>query len=302
MRTDKGSPQLNRCYDSSESFPSALRTVAAMTHPAPTRIHPTAVISSEAKIAEDVVIGPFVVIEGPVEIDSGCVIRPYAHLIGPLRMGKDNQVFSSAILGDQPQDMSYKGEETRLEIGNGNTFREHVTIHRGSGKSEHGATRIGNENYLMASAHVGHDSIVGNHCIFANGALVGGHCTVHDGVFLSGHAAVHQFVSLGRLCLLQGLSGTSKDVPPFIMHRNVNEVCGVNVIGMRRSGCSREEIEAVRKAFHLLYRNGNTLSCALNEIETEAGELSVIQEMLSFIRESKRGVARHLSTSRQEAA
>src|SRR5262249_29912929 len=186
------------------------------------RIHPTAAISPEAELAEDVVVGPFVVIEGRVRIGSGCVLRPYAHLVGPMTIGLNNQVFSGAVLGERPQHMKYTGEATWVEIGDGNTFREHVTVHRGTTAAW--ATRIGNGNFFMAGSHVAHDCVIGNHCILVNGALLGGHCVLEDSVCLSGNTAVHQHVRVGRLALLRGLSATTKDVPPFVIQEAVNSV------------------------------------------------------------------------------
>ena len=137
------------------------------------RIHPTAILSPTSKIAEDVTIGPHVVVEGNVRIGPGCMLRPFVHLIGPLVMGEGNQVFSGAVLGERPQHLKYSDEETRVEIGDYNIFREHVTVHRGT--TDRYVTQIGSHNFLMAGAHVAHDCIVGNHCTLANGALVGGH-------------------------------------------------------------------------------------------------------------------------------
>jgi UDP-N-acetylglucosamine acyltransferase len=267
---------------------------------APTaRIHPTAVIAPEAELADGVEIGPFVVIEGAVRIGSGCRIRPHAHLIGPLTMGCDNLVFSGVVLGEQPQHLRYAGERTGLEIGDGNIFREHVTVHRGTTHSW--TTRIGNHNFFMAHSHVAHDCVIGNQCLLANGALLGGHCVLEDGVFLSGNSAVHQFVRLGRLSLLSGTSATTKDIPPFIIQQHINCVVGVNVVGMRRAGHSAAQIDGVRKAFHILYRQGLPLPDALARIERELGQVDTVAEMVSFIRRSTRGIniATHV---RMEAA
>ncbi len=180
------------------------------------RIHPTAVVAPEAELAAGVDIGPFVVIEGRVRIGPDCVIRPYAHLCGPLTMGCANVVFSGCVLGERPQHLRYNDEPTAVEIGDHNTFREHVTVHRGT--THTWATRIGNHNFFMAHCHVAHDCRIGHHCILANGALVGGHCTLEDNVYLSGNCAVHQFVRIGRLALLSGCSATTKDIPPHQGH------------------------------------------------------------------------------------
>ncbi len=252
------------------------------------RIHATAVMSPEADVAADVEVGPFVVIEGSVRIGPGCVIRPYAHLIGPLTLGRGNQVFSGAVLGERPQHLKYDGEPTSLEVGDDNVFREHVTIHRGTTHSW--KTVIGSRNFFMAGSHVAHDCRIGNGCILANGALLGGHCVIDDGAYLSGNSAVHQFVHIGRLALLSGASGTSKDIPPFIIQQNINIVVGVNVVGMRRAGMSSADIDAVRKAYHILFREGQVLPNALVRLEAELGKSAAVRELIDFIRHSTRGI------------
>ncbi len=252
------------------------------------RIHPTAVIDPLAEIGEQVEIGPHVVVEGQVRMGDGCVVRPGAHLIGPLTMGRHNRVFSHAVLGEQPQHLKYDGEPTRVEIGDGNIFREHVTVHRGTTAS--GKTTIGSHNFLMAGAHVAHDCVVGDGCILANGALLGGHCIVEDNVFMSGNSALHQYVRAGRLSLLSGCSGSTMDMPPFIIQQRINVVVGVNVVGMRRAGISTEHIDAVRRAFHILYHERMVLPAALERIDRELGEVAEVAEMTAFIRASRRGI------------
>lgn len=264
------------------------------------RIHPTAVISPQAELAESVQVGPFAVIEGAVRLGPGCVLRPYVHLIGPLTMGRDNLVFSGCVLGEQPQHLRYSGEPTGTEIGDANVFREHVTVHRGT--TQAWTTRIGNNNFFMAHAHVAHDCVVGNQCILANGALMGGHSILEDGVYLSGNSAVHQFARIGRLSLLSGLSASSKDVPPFTIIQHINCVMGVNVVGMRRAGITHDEIDAVRRSYHVLYRQGLTLPNGLQRIEQELGHVPVVQEMVSFIRRSTRGINMPTLNNRGEAA
>jgi UDP-N-acetylglucosamine acyltransferase len=256
------------------------------------RIHPTAVLSAEADLGEDVQVGPYVVIEGEVRVGAGCVLRPGAHLIGPLTMGCHNTVFGGAVLGERPQHIRYAGEPTRLIIGDHNIIREHVTIHRGTTHSWE--TRIGNYNFLMAHCHIAHDCRVGNQCIIANGALLAGHCTLEDNVYLSGNCALHQFVRVGRLALLSGVSATTKDIPPFIIQNRLNRVVGVNVVGMRRAGICPASIEAVRRVFHLLYRCHLLLPVALEQIEHELGHVAEVAEMLAFIRASSRGIILHI--------
>ncbi len=253
------------------------------------RIHASAVISPEAELADDVEVGPFVVIEGRVRVGPGCILRPYAHLVGPLTMGCGNTVYSGAVLGERPQHLKYNNEPTGVQIGDQNVFREHVTIHRGTTQSW--KTVIGSRNFFMAGAHVAHDCCIGDGCILANGALLGGHCNVGDGAYLSGNCVVHQYVHIGRLALLSGVSGASKDIPPFLLQQSINTVHGVNVVGMRRAGLSVAQIDAVRRAYHIIFREGETTPHALARLERELGSVDVIREMIAFIRESKRGIS-----------
>jgi UDP-N-acetylglucosamine acyltransferase len=252
------------------------------------RVHPTALISPDAEVGDNVEVGAYAVIEGRVRIGPGCVIRPQVHLIGPLTMGRDNVVFGGAVLGERPQHLKYNGEPTGVEIGDGNTFREHVTVHRGTTHSW--VTRIGSQNFFMANSHVAHDCTVGSHCILANGAVLGGHVTLADNVYISGNSALHQFVRVGRLALLSGVSASTMDIPPFIIQQRIDVIVGVNVIGMRRAGLTHEQIDAVRRAFHVIFRQGMVIPNALALVEHELGAVDVVQELVAFIRESKRGV------------
>jgi len=252
------------------------------------RIHPTAVVSKEAVLGEGVVVGPHVVIEGPVHVGPDCVLRPHVTLCGPLTMGRNNNVYSGAVLGEGPQHVKYNQEPTSVEIGDHNIFREHVTVHRGTTQSW--TTKIGSHNFFMVNAHVAHDCRIGNRCIFANGALVGGHCELADNVYLSGNSAVHQFVRIGRLALLSGCSATTKDIPPFVIQQNIDTVVGVNVIGMRRAGLSHTQIDAVRQAFKVLFRDNLVLPAALALLERDLGQVDVVAEMISFLRQSHRGI------------
>jgi UDP-N-acetylglucosamine acyltransferase len=253
------------------------------------RIHPTALISPEAELADDVIIDANVIIEGRVKIGRGCIVRPRALLVGPLTLGEGNAVHSGAVIGERPQDLKYKDEPTSVEIGDFNIFRENVTIHRGTAHSW--TTRIGSHNLFMVNSHVAHDCRVGNRCILANGALLGGHCVLDDNVYLSGNCAVHQFCRMGRLALLSRCSITTKDIPPFMIQQAVDSVCGVNVIGMRRAGVPGEQIGDVRKAFHVLFREGLPFPAALAKIEEEIGTSPAVVELVSFIRASTRGIS-----------
>jgi UDP-N-acetylglucosamine acyltransferase len=252
------------------------------------RIHPTAVVCADAVLADNVEVGPYVVIEGRVVIGPDCILRPHVTLCGPLSMGPGNLVFPGAVLGERPQHLKYNNEPTSIEIGDHNVFRENVTVHRGTTHSR--ITRIGNHNYFMVNAHVAHDCQVGNRCIFANGALLGGHCVVEDNVYLSGNCAVHQFVRIGRLALLSGVSATTKDIPPFVIQQNIDTVVGVNVVGMRRAGLSHAQIDAVREAFRVIFRANMVLPAALAHLDQELGHVDVVQELVRFLRQSHRGI------------
>ena len=253
-------------------------------------IHPSAIISHDAELAAEVQVGPYAIIEGPVQVGPGSVIEAHACLSGPLILGRDNFVGHGAVLGKSPQHRSYRGEPTWLQIGNGNVFREHVTVHRGT-PGGGGRTTIGDRNLFMIGSHVGHDGIIANDCILTNGALVAGHAELQDNCILSGHAAVQQRVRIGRLAMLGGLGSTTKDLPPFVLAQGYNCVSGLNLVGLRRSGMSNVAINAVRQAFRILYKEGRTQSGALDLIEADLGEVAEVAEFVEFIRSSTIGVS-----------
>lgn len=264
------------------------------------RVHPSAVLSGDIEIGENVEVGALAVIDGNVTIGRDCVIRPGAYLFGNVILGHSNQIFSGSVIGEKPQHLKYNDEPTYVEIGDCNTFREHVTVHRGTTHSM--TTKIGSHNYFMASSHVAHDCIVGNRCILANNALLGGHCHLEDNVYISGNSALHQFVRVGRLAMLGGVSGSSKDVPPFVIQQNINLVCGINVVGMRRAGLSNEQINFVRQAFRLLFREGLILSVAMERIQRNWGHVDVVQELLTFLRKCPKGINGMVARNFEEAA
>jgi UDP-N-acetylglucosamine acyltransferase len=264
-----------------------------MSRPNKPGIHPTAIVSSEAILEDEVRIGPYAIVEGPVTIGAGTVVGPYVHLIGPLTIGRNNQIGTGCVLGGAPQHLGYRGEPTQIIIGDGNIFREHVTVHRalpqGTGQGS-GVTRIGHRNLFMVGSHVAHDCTIGDECILANGALLAGHVTLADRVLISGNSAVHQFCRIGRLALLSGVSAVSQDIPPFWVMQRHNEVCGVNVIGMRRAGLSTADIQAVRHLFTLMYRQRLPLSVLLQQNTHLAETSPAVREVLEFIRTSQRGI------------
>ena len=271
-----------------------------MSRPSSARIHPTAIIAPEAVLGEHVEVGAYAIIEGPVTLGSGCVIRPQACLYGPLTMGRNNTVFSGAVLGECPQHLKYNGEPTSLDIGDDNIFREHVTIHRGTTQSM--KTTIGSKNFFMVNSHVAHDCVIGDNCFLTNGCMLGGHCVMEDQAILSGNSVVHQYTRIGRLSLLSGVSGTSKDIPPFMIQQGYNSIYGVNVVGMRRAGMNHEQIDAIRTAFKVLFRDRMLLSAAIAKLEQDLGAIDAIQELVTFLRGCTRGINAMRSRMGQEAA
>lgn len=261
-------------------------------------IHPTAVISPEAEIAPDVQIGPYVIIEGPVRIGSGCVIEAHAGLSGHVEIGCDNLIGHGVVIGKAPQSRHYHGEPTSVIIGERNTFREFVTIHRGTVEGG-GETVIGSDNMLMVNSHLGHDVRMGHHCTLVNNALVAGHCELFDGCILSGNAAVQQRVRVGRLAFLGGTGGATKDLPPFVIQQGYNCVTGLNLVGMRRAGFSQATITAIRQAYKLTYKEGLTVNEAMNRVESIHGDIPEVMEFVNFIRNSVVGISQARDSSRQ---
>ena len=251
-------------------------------------IHPTAVIDPRAEIHAEVEIGPYVVVEGPVKIKRRTRVMAHATIMGWTEIGEENEIHPGVVLGGAPQDKAYLGEETYLRIGDHNIFREHVQAHRGTAPGS--STVIGNHNFLMASSHVGHNCNLGDHIVLANGALLGGYVEVGNHAFISGHCVVHQFVRVGELSLMRGLSGTSRDVPPYSIVDWQHTVRGVNAVGLKRAGFDEQRIRALKEAFRALFRKGRNLSLAIREIEANKDLSPEVIALLEFIKSSKRGV------------
>lgn len=220
-------------------------------------VHSSAWIASDARLADDVVVGPFAVIEANVEVGQGCRIDAHAVLRNGVRMGKDNHVHPHAVLGDLPQDLAFDPSTASwLRIGDGNVFREGVSIHRAT--REGGATLIGCGNYIMNNAHIAHDCQIGHHNIFASGATLGGHCHLGDRIFLGGGVMVHQFCRIGSYAMLQGLAGINRDVLPYTMvGGRPGKHYRLNLVGMRRGGIASENLKVVSAAFRALRRREN---------------------------------------------
>ena len=251
-------------------------------------IHPTAVVDPRAEIHADADIGPFVVIDGPVRVGAGTRVLAHATLMGWTEIGVGNTVHAGAVLGDVPQDLAFPGEQSFLRIGNGNVIREHVQMHRGTKPGS--ATVVGDNNYFMTNAHVAHNCRIGNEVIIANGALLGGYVELADRVFISGNCALHQFVRVGRLALLRGLTKAARDVPPFCIVDGTHTVRAINRVGLRRAGFAMRQIQDVHRAVRLLFGRPRNLRVALAEVEASPCSPEV-RELIEFIRTSTRGVA-----------
>jgi UDP-N-acetylglucosamine acyltransferase len=251
-------------------------------------IHPTAVIDPKADIDSEVEIGPYVVIEGPVKIKRGTRVMAQVYLTGWTEIGAYNEIHPGAILGDAPQDKAYKGEESYLKIGDRNVIREHVQIHRGTVAGS--STLVGDDNFFMACSHIGHNCRLGDQITLANNALLGGYVEVGKCVFISGNCVVHQFVRIGDYALMRGLSGTSRDVPPYSLIDWQHTVRGVNIVGLKRAGFDELRIRDIRNAFRVLFQKGRNLSLAAKELEAAGKTSPDVSNLLAFIRSSKRGV------------
>jgi UDP-N-acetylglucosamine acyltransferase len=253
-------------------------------------IDSTARIGPEVELAPDVEIGPGVIIAGPAQIGSGTRIQANVY-IGPYTtIGANNQISFGAIIGHEPQDYDFTGEESYTIIGDHNIIREYVTIHRGTKPGS--VTRVGNHNFLMGLSHMAHNSSLGDQVIVVNGALVGGYVAVEDQAFISANCLIHQFCRVGRLALMRGLSRTSRDVPPFCILDWTHTIRGLNLVGLQRAGFRSEQIQSLKQAYKLLFRDRVNLSEAMKQVEAEVPPTPEVDYLLQFIRQSKRGVAR----------
>jgi UDP-N-acetylglucosamine acyltransferase len=252
-------------------------------------VHSSAVVSPRARLAEGVRVEPYAVIGEGVELGRGTSVGSHAQLEGPAVFGEDNRVFAHAVLGFEPQDLKYHGEETRLVVGNRNVFREFSTVHRGT-VTGRGETLVGDDNYFMAYAHIAHDSRIGSGTVFANCASLAGHVDVGDRAMLNAFAAVHQFARIGRYAFVGAFTRCRQDILPFCKTDGVDaKTYGINTIGLKRQGLPDAEIDALQKAYRLLVKSKLNTSQALERIESELAGSPAVLELVSFIRESKRG-------------
>ena len=256
------------------------------------KIDPTARISPKAILAENVTIGPYTVVGDNVEFGEGTVVGPHCMIEGPTVIGKGCIFTGYASIGTPPQDHSYKGEETRLEIGDGNTFREFVTVNRGTTK-DRGVTSIGSHNLFMAYCHVAHDCVVGSHVVMGNLATLAGHVEIQDNAIFGGMSAIHQFTRVGTYAFVGGGSRVSLDIVPFAKASGDRATLyGVNTIGLKRNGFTKEHIARIDKAFRILFKQGLLLKEALRALEQEYPDTLEIIRLVTFLRSTRRGIAR----------
>ena len=255
-------------------------------------VHETAIISPEAQIADDVEIGPYSIIGPNVRIGAGTEIGPHVVIKGRTTIGENNRFFQFSAIGEQPQDKKYDGEETELVIGNNNMVREFCTFNTGTAQGG-GATRIGNNNWIMAYVHIAHDCIIGNDIIMANNATLGGHVTIGDFAILSGFAGVHQFVEIGAYSFVSFASFVNQSIPPFVtVSGEKAKAKGVNTEGLKRRGFTREQVQNVRRAYRTLYRSGLSLDEAKQKLLEMSEGAEEIAPMVEFLQKVERSIIR----------
>ena len=255
-------------------------------------IHPTAIVSDSAVLADDVELGAYCVIGNEVVVEAGCRIGSHVVINGPTRIGRSNRIYQFCSLGDDPQDKKYAGEPTRLEIGNNNTIREFCTISRGTVQDQ-GLTTIGDDNWIMAYVHIAHDCRIGNQCIFANNATLAGHVHVDDWAIFGGFTGAHQFCRIGAHSFLGMYAGTSRDVPAYTMiSGQPPSPKGINSEGLKRRGFSAEQIRNIRNAYRVVYRSGLKLTEAIAELEGQIADNPELELFVNSLKSSERGIIR----------
>ncbi|MFC1479849.1 acyl-ACP--UDP-N-acetylglucosamine O-acyltransferase [Candidatus Omnitrophota bacterium] len=252
-------------------------------------IHKTALIAKSAEIDPTADIGPGVIIEEGVRIHPGVKVMSNAYIFKGTEIGEGTLIHMGVVIGNEPQDYAYKGAQTFTKIGKNNIIREYATIHRGT--AEGSSTVIGDNNFLMVQAHVGHNCVVEDNVIIANGALLGGHVRVEKGAFISGNVVFHQFCHVGRFAMIGGFTGVNKDVPPYMLVRGPSVIRGINLVGLRRAGFSREVIREVKEAYKMLFLSDINEDEALDAIR-ENLHSEEIAYLVSFIEKSKRGICK----------
>ena len=255
-------------------------------------IDPRAIVAADAEIAEGVEIGAYTIIGAGVRIGAGSWIGPHAVINGPTTLGRDNKIFQFASIGDAPQDKKYRGEPTRLEVGDRNVFREFCSINRGTAGGR-AVTKIGDDNLFMAYSHVGHDCIVGSQCVMSNCTALAGHVELGDWVILSGYSGVHQFCKVGAHSFMANNAAVTRDVPPYLLVAGTPaEPKGVNSEGLKRRGFGPEQIANIRNAYRLLYRSGLKLAAATEQLQALAADQPELLPFVQFLAASERSIIR----------
>jgi UDP-N-acetylglucosamine acyltransferase len=254
-------------------------------------VHPTAIIHPKAHIGSGCEIGPYCIIGENVTLGEKCKLHSHVVIDGHTTLGKENEIFPFASIGLKTQDLKWKGGITRTEIGDGNTFREYVTIHSATSDGE--ITRVGSRNTILAYCHIAHNCVVGDRIIMSNVATLAGHVTVEDSAVIGGLAAVHQFCRIGKMAMIGGCSKVVQDVPPFMMaDGNPAETRTINKTGMERNGVSDEAQAALRHAYKILFREGLTVSNAITAVEEKLPPLPEVKHLIQFVRSSERGISK----------
>jgi UDP-N-acetylglucosamine acyltransferase len=262
-------------------------------------IHASAIVSKKAKLAERVSVGPYSIITDNVTIGQGTKIGAHCLITGNATLGKNCQVFTGAVIGSRPQDLKYKGENNFLVIGDNNIIREYTTFNPAT--KDGGKTIIGNNNLFMAYSHIAHDCVVKNDCIVANSGTLAGHVTLEDKAVIGGLVAIHQFVRVGKLSIIGGCSKVVQDIPPFsTCDGHPARVYGLNLIGLKRNGYSRESVSNIKQAFKILFNSGLSIKHALEELKQEALVDSEVNYLIDFLKNSQRGVVRSCRRARSE--
>lgn len=256
-------------------------------------IHPTAIVAEGARLGAGVEVGPCSIIEDGVEIGEGTWIGPHVVIRRHTTIGARCRLFQFGSIGEVPQDLKFKGETSRLVIGDGNTIREFVSLHRGTAGGG-GVTRLGDGNLIMAYVHVAHDCQIGSGVVMANGASLSGHVEIEDRAVVGGLVGVHQFVRIGAFAFVGGASALVKDVPPYTLSAgNPQRLCGLNVVGLKRAGFAPEVVRALKEAYRIVVRERLLLEAALRKVEAEVEPLAEVRRFVEFVRASQRGIPRH---------
>ena len=255
------------------------------------QIHPSAIISPKAKLADNVSVGPYSIISDNVSIGANTAIGAHCVIEGNTTIGKNCEIFTGAVVGSRPQDLKFKDEKVFLEIGNNNIIREYCTLNPGT--SEGSKTSVGDDNLLMAYSHVAHDCRVGNGCVLANNSTLAGHVSIEDKAVIGGIVAIHQFVRIGMLAIIGGCSKVVQDIPPFsTCDGHPARIYGLNLIGLRRKGISHDSIKKIDQAFKIIFNSGLSVKHALERVEKELEKTEEINYLINFVKSSERGLTR----------